>query len=182
MSNKDLDFKVKTKEAVPSSYRACNNNVPQNLSNDEFIALQNPSKNKDLIIQKFDKGNSVVIAGGQDYINKMDNILSHQKKFIIVILKDGTLLNFAVNQEKHVGKVLKKLVEPKSMTEKNKKSLKPVGSRTSDMDGSCKVHKASVENYPPFRPILSDLNTLTFKLAKFSVAILKPLTTKMNSP
>ena len=63
LSNEDLDFvKAKTKEAALSPYRTYNNNVPQNLPNDEFIAaLQNLSKNTDLIIQKSEKGNSVVI-------------------------------------------------------------------------------------------------------------------------
>ena len=63
------------------------------------------------------------------------------------------------------------------MTEKIRKSLKPVGTRPGVMYGSCKVHKASVGNCPPFRPILSTLNTPTYKLAKFLVPILKPLTT-----
>ena len=36
------------------------------------------------------------------------------------------------------------------MTEKNKESLKPVGSRPGVMYGSCKAHKTSVENYPQF--------------------------------
>ena len=49
----------------------------------------------------------------------MNYVLSDQKKFTMVNLKDDTLLNFAVNQEKHVDKVLKKLVESKIMTEKN---------------------------------------------------------------
>ena len=110
----------------------------------------------------------------------MNDILSDQKKFSKVRLKDDTLLNFAVNQEKHVDKVLKKFVEPKSMTEITRKSLKPVGTRPGVMYGSCKVHKASVGNCPPFRPILSALNTPNYKLAKFSVPILKPLQ-QMNS-
>ena len=130
-----------------------------------------------MIIQKSDKDNSVVIVDRQDYIKKMDDILSDQKKFSKVSLKDDTLLNFAINQEKHVDKVLKKLVESKSMTEKTRKSLKPVGTRPGVMYGSCKVHKASVENCPPFRLILSALSTPTYKLAKFLVPILKPLTT-----
>ena len=45
------------------------------------------------------------------------------------------------------------------------------------MYGSCKVHKASVGNCPPFRPILSALKNPTYNLAKFLVPILKPLTT-----
>ena len=51
LSNEDLDFvKANTKEAALPSYRSYNNNVPQNLSKEEFIALQNFSKNTDLII------------------------------------------------------------------------------------------------------------------------------------
>ena len=110
----------------------------------------------------------------------MDDILSDQKKFSKVSLKDDTLLNFAINHEKHVDKVLKKLVEfnrSNSMTDKTVKSLKPIRTRPGVMYGSCKVHKASVENCPPFRLIWSALNTPTYKLAKFLVPILKPLTT-----
>ena len=91
MSNEDLDFvKAKTKETAFSFYRSYNNNVPQNLSKEEFIALQNLSKNKDLIIQKSDKGNSVVIVQRQDYLKKMNDILSDQKKFSKVSLKNDT--------------------------------------------------------------------------------------------
>ena len=50
LSNEGLDFvKTITKEAALSSYRNCNNNVPQHLSNKEFLALQNLRKNKILL-------------------------------------------------------------------------------------------------------------------------------------
>ena len=39
----------------------------------------------------------------------------------------------------------------------------------------CKVHK-DIDKYPPFRPILSAINTPTYKLSKFFVPILKSLT------
>ena len=141
LSNEDLDFlKAKTKEAALSSYRSYNNNVPQNLFMEEFTASQNLSKNKDLIIQKSDKGNSVVIIQRQDYLKKMNDMLSDQKKFSKVSLKDDTLLNFAINQEK-VYKVLKKFIESKSTTEKTRKSLKPVGTRPGIMYGSLRYIK-----------------------------------------
>ena len=58
LSNEDLDFaKAKTKEAALSFHRSYNNKVLQNLSKEEFIALQNFSKNQDLIIQNSDNGN-----------------------------------------------------------------------------------------------------------------------------
>ena len=120
MPNEDLDFvNAKTKEAALSFYRYYNNNVPNNnLSKKVFIALQNLSKNKNLIIQKSDKGNSVVIVDREDYIRKMNDILNDKKKFWKINMKDNTLLNFAINQEKYVDKLRKKRVESNSMTEK----------------------------------------------------------------
>ena len=55
------------------------------------------------------------------------------------------------------------------MTVETRKSLKSKGARPGVMHGSCKVHKASVDNCPPFRPFLSSLNTPTYKIAKFLV-------------
>ena len=139
-----------------SSYRTYNNNAPRNLSNDEFIALQNFSK-KGLLCLKGNSvvilGNSVLIVDRQDYIKQINNF-SYQKKFAMVNMNDDTLLNFAVNQEKHVEKVLEKLVESVSMTEENKKSLKPVASRPCFMYCSCKAHKPSVENFPPLPKVV----------------------------
>ena len=72
MFNEDLDFvKAKTKEEALSSYEFYENSVAQNLSKEELIALKNLSKNKDLIIQKSDKSDSVVIVDMQ-VIKKMD--------------------------------------------------------------------------------------------------------------
>ena len=59
-----------------------------------------------MIIQKSDKGNSMVIVDGQDNIKQMKK-KQKQKKFVMVNMNDNILLNFAVNQEKHVAKVLK---------------------------------------------------------------------------
>ena len=58
LSNEDQDFvKTRTKEAALSSYQNYNKNVPQHLSKEEFLALQNLRKNKNIVIQKSDKGN-----------------------------------------------------------------------------------------------------------------------------
>ena len=57
LSNKDLDFvKAKTKETALSSFRQCNKSPQQNLSKKELAALTSLSKNKDIVIQKSDKG------------------------------------------------------------------------------------------------------------------------------
>ena len=82
LSNGDLDFvKTKIKDAALSSFRFYNANVPQHLSDEELKALEKLSKNNNLVIQKADKGNSVVLVDRDVYVNHMENILKDQTKF-----------------------------------------------------------------------------------------------------
>ena len=141
LHNEDLDFvKTKTKETAWSSFRQYNKNPQQNLSKEELTALTNLSKNKDIIIQKSDKGNSVVIVDKDTYIKRMENLLIDQKKFEKVTLKND-FLNFVINQEKRIDTIFKKLVDSNSMSKEMRKFVKPVGTRPGIMDGNCKVHK-----------------------------------------
>ena len=57
-----------------------------------------------------------------------------------------------------------------------KATFKPVGTRPGILYGLCNVHKDIIDNCLPFRPILSAINTPTYKLAKFLVLIVKSLT------
>ena len=52
-----------------------------NLSKEEHLALKDLIKNRDLVIQKADKGNTVVILNKNDYISKMNVILGDSSKF-----------------------------------------------------------------------------------------------------
>ena len=177
LSNEDLDFvKTETKETALSSFRQYNKNPQQNLSKEELAALTNLSKNQDIAIQKSDKGNSVVIVDKDTYIKRMENLLSDQKKFEKVTLKNDAFLNFVVNQEKHTNTIFKNLVDSNSMSKEMRKFVKPVGTRPGIMYRNCKVHKQQVDGCPLFRPILSALQTPTYNLAKFLVPILNPLT------
>ena len=88
------------------THRNYNNNVPQHLSKEEFLALQNLRKNKNIVIQKSDKGNSVVVVDKADYLDKMDNLLNDTRKFEKINLKNDGILNFAINQQKRVGNIL----------------------------------------------------------------------------
>ena len=92
LSNEDLDFvKTNTKETALSSFRQYNKNPQLNLSKEELAALTNLSKNKCIVIQISDKGNSVVIVDKETYIKIMKNLLSNQRKFEKVTLKNDTL-------------------------------------------------------------------------------------------
>ena len=100
LPNEDLDIvKTRTKLAALSSYRNDSNNVPQHLSKEQFLALQNLRKNKN-VIEEFDKGHSVVIVDKADYLDKMENLLNDTGKFEKNNLKNDRIFSFAANQEK----------------------------------------------------------------------------------
>ena len=47
-----------------------------NISREEFLALKSLSSNKDIILQKADKGNSVVLVNKADYTKRMKELLA----------------------------------------------------------------------------------------------------------
>ena len=58
----DRDFiQGRLRDCAFTSYRDVGKNINTNLSKEEHYALKNLVKNKDLIIQEADKGNTVVI-------------------------------------------------------------------------------------------------------------------------
>ena len=63
-------------------------------------------QNTNLVIQKSDKGNSVVILDKDVYIKHMDSFLSNKAKFEKVDTKKG-LQSFTVNHEKRINEYLK---------------------------------------------------------------------------
>ena len=88
-------------------------------------------------------------------------------------------MNLIVNVEKHVTDLLKGLKISEVISETVYKSLKPRASRFGILYGLCKVHEQLVDNYPPFRPIMSAIKTPTYNIASFLVLLLEPITTNM---
>ena len=176
LSGDNLDFiKTRIKDTALTSFRNYNANVPQHLSNEEFEALKTLSGNCNLVIQKADKGNSVVIVEKDVYVRHMETILSDFNKFEKVSIKKG-ILNFSINHEKNINNYLKRLEKSGSLSTEQHKKIKAVGSRPGILYGLCKVHKAITEVCPPFRPILSAIGTPSYKLAKFLVPKLSSVT------
>ena len=74
--------------------------------------------------------------------------------------------------------VYKSTLEKKgAMTISLYNELRPVGTQPSVLYGLGKVHKATVNNIPKLRPILSAVNTPTYKLSQYLNKLMKPLTT-----
>ena len=176
LSGDNLDFiKTRIKDTALTSFRNYNANVPQHLSNEEFEALKTLSKNCNLVIQKADKGNSVVIVEKDVYLRHMETIISDHNKFEKVSIKKG-ILNFSINHEKNINNYLKRLEKSGTLSTEQYKKIKAVRSRPGILYGLCKVHKAITDICPPFRPILSAIGTPSYKLAKFLVPKLSSIT------
>ena len=117
-----------------------------------------------------------MIVNKTDYSDSNKNFLYDTGKFEKINLKIVGILSFAGNREKRVDNISKKLVVSNNMSEEIRRSLKAVRTRPGVMYWTWKVHKDVVDNCPSFWPILSTINTPIFKLTKFLVPILKPLT------
>ena len=128
LSNSDLDIvKTKINDAALSSFCFYDANVPQNQSNEELKAVKKLSKNNNVVVQKADKGNSVVLVDSDVYVNHMKNIVKENTKFEKVDIKTRTL-NFQINHEKHINEILNSLKPACSLTDKQYKKIKAVGS------------------------------------------------------
>ena len=114
-----------------------------------------------------------MIVGKTDYLHKIENLLIDTHKFEKINLKNDGILSFAVNQEKCVDNIFKKLVVSNTISEETRRPLKTVWTSPGIMYGLYNVYKDIIDKCPPFRPIFSAINTPTCKLAKFLVLILK---------
>ena len=104
----------------------------------------------------------------------METILSDLNKFEKVSIKKR-ILNFSINHEKN-NNYLKRFEKSGSLSTKQYKKIKAVGSRSEIVYGLCKVHKTITEVCPSFRPILFAIGTPSYKLAKFLVPKLSSVT------
>ena len=82
--------------------------------------MKNHLNNKNLIIQKWDKGNLVVVFDRSTDNKKMESMPSDQEKIIEVDVM--TYSNFSISQEKQLDRFLKSL--KKKQTDHFLKSLK----------------------------------------------------------
>ena len=73
----------------------------------EFEALKILLKNKDIVVQKADKGNTVVILNRKDYVCKMKNILNDSSKFHKGYIDHDKILNHLIHMENRVTDVAK---------------------------------------------------------------------------
>ena len=177
--DEDLSLmKARLLDTALSSYESFSRNQSpsENLTASEFKALRHLSKNKNPVIQKADKGNTIVILDKISYISVIEEILNDHTKFSNLYMPTGKEISYIANLEKRITSDLKLLKDDEIIDKTTYKNIKPVGSRPGVLYGLGKVHKETKNGLPPFCPILSAIGMPTYKLAKFLLRFLMPIT------
>ncbi|XP_057293867.1 uncharacterized protein LOC130622418 [Hydractinia symbiolongicarpus] len=178
LSNEDKNYiKTRLKDTAFSSYYSYNSNPEKpSLPANEFKALQDLMNRDDIVIQKADKGNTVVLLNKDSYIVAVESLLDDDTKFAKLNIPPGKDINYIINIENRLRNSYRSLLNNNYIDETTYKKLCPSGSNPGVLYGLAKVHKPCVNGVPKFRPILSAIGTPTYKLAKFLVPKLVSLT------
>ena len=90
------------------------------------MALKDLFENRVLVIQKADRGNTVIILNKNDYISRMKVILNDSSKFQKLRIDQNKLLSHIVHMKNRIIEILKKL-KKKTISENKYEDLYPVG-------------------------------------------------------
>ena len=165
-------LKNKLKDICFSTLNSYNfDKVNTNLTESESKALKELIRRKDLVIQKADKGNTVVITDRENYLKGIKSLLSDNTKFIPLNIDQNKWLNYIVNLEKKLKEHFKTLERDNKISEDEFKSICPIGTRPGILYGQPKVHKTVINNIPQFRPILSAINIHLFIFGSYFVTV-----------
>ena len=165
-------IKAKLKDIAYSGFRSYSR--PNALYLQEQLNILKDLRNdSNIVIMKPDKGNGVVILNKHDYNKKMEEILSDTSK--LELLNDDAI-KIILKRENRL-KTLKKLKADNCFNERTYNELYPTGTRIGTLYGLPKIHKFSI----PQRPILSSINHYSYKIAKFFIPFLTPISSNQLS-
>ena len=177
------NLKSQLRDVAYSSFKFYNRKKKKldNITEEEHKALNELLSFEHIIIQKADKGNVIVLLDRITYIEKMESILGDTSKFTPITFEgENGDLKHILEKEQEINKFLNKLVDNGVITTVEQKKMCPKGSAPGILYGNCKVHKVvPVGEVPPFRPILSAIDTPSYNLAKYLVPVLSPLTSNI---
>ena len=151
--------------------RTCENYSQISTKNIYYRTIYNLSKRKNIVVLKQDKGRGVVIMNKNKYEEKC---LEHLNTNNFIKLDIDRTNNIETNVKNAVLKIKKKV--SKDIYEK----IYPSGSNPGKFYGTAKIHKLREEDKTnvellPIRPIVSNIGTATYELAKYIGKIISPL-------
>ena len=153
----------------------------RNISKQEYQAIQNLSKNQNIIIKPADKGSAVVIMDKIDYVKEGYRQLENEKHY-------KKIENFLYPEtSQKITEILLSLKNKGDIDEKQFDFLKPLARiRPRRLYFLPKIHKPKSKwtnsgKIPPGRPIVSDCGSESYEVLKYIDHFLKPLANKHPS-
>ena len=140
------------------------------LKKDDIETLKKLGKNENIHFTRPDKGRGIVILDKEDYINKMELLLSNH--LIFENRPHDDPIHTILKVEDRVNRLLKKMKENATITENEYKQLYATGSLPNILYGLPKTHKQNC----PMRPIVSSYKSPQYKLSKFVISEINHLT------
>ena len=142
-------LKSKLKDIYFSALNSYNfDKVNTNLTESESKSLKELIRLKDLVFQKADKSNTVVITDRENYLKGIKSLLPDNTKYIPLNIDQNKWLNYIVNVEKKLKEHFKTLEKDNKISEDEFKSICPIGTRPDILYGQPKVHKTVINNIP----------------------------------
>ncbi|CAF3862070.1 unnamed protein product, partial [Rotaria sp. Silwood1] len=118
--------------------------------------LKQLKHDKSIIVTRPDKGRGIVLLDRNDYISKMNAILSDTTKF------SSRFDDPTIQRERRLTTLLRRLKKDGHITEEFYDMARPTGSNPGRLYGLPKTHKTDV----PLRPVLSSIGTYNYGLGK----------------
>jgi hypothetical protein len=139
--------------------------VPKsNITEEERLALKNLKENPDMLILRADKGNATVVMNADDYDSKIYALLDNRMVYKPVTYNPTARVTRRIravirdNEKLFTEDVFEGLYRPKIV-------------QPPKLYGTPKVHKTNV----PLRPIVSQIDSPSYHLAKHVAKIMRPL-------
>ena len=140
-----------------------------------FCAINRLRKNDDIIITKPHKGSSIVLLNKSNYVDKINEVLDDQSKFMRLGAVSSTHNTASI--ESHLQKWLLDLVKADLMPKWIYDAIRPTGSQRPQIYDLPKTHKEST----PLQPILSMAGTSHDELGKWLAGLLQPVLERLST-
>ncbi|XP_045534547.1 uncharacterized protein LOC123721120 [Papilio machaon] len=137
----------------------------QNITRQEFQALMSLRNNPNILVLPADKGNATVIIDTAEYEQKVDELVSDT----------STYKKVNYNPTARVTSKLNKILS--SLSDGERKRLRPLNPTPPKIYGLPKIHKPNW----PLRPIVSQIDSPTYKCSRHMADFLQTLTGKTTS-
>ena len=142
----------------------------QNVSKQEWQAIDQLKKDDTIMILPADKGLVTFVLKKSEYQEKCEKLLNDVKTY--KMLKGDPTRKYKTE----LGNVLRDLKERKIITPELHRKLYPTVDQPPRFYGIPKIHK----NNAPLHPIVSSIGMITYECAKYLADVLSPLMGKME--